>query len=1016
MRQRKPSDLVLIEDIFTDEQLSYYQKNSCAFIYDVVFHEMSKYHVQDGFFISEQQEQVLDALSDATPKTSVVSGKGLGKLHSISSKIPMFYGGFKNAGDIRPGDVVIGSDGKPTTILMIHPHENMKINKMVFSGGLVANVGDDHLWNVWKRSARPMKTMSTSEIKKYLEVIDNKRENGGKSKKCVPTVGRPFIQMCEPVQYEKRELPIDPWFLGVMIGDGILTDSTPRLSNPEEDIVNRVSTFCEKIVIQKDTCDRRLLGIPNHFKQVGLHGKRSWEKFIPEDYLYSTVEDRVKLLQGLCDTDGYVTSGSTVEYCTVSEQLAKQVQQLTRSLGGVATISVNDVPKYTYKGETLTGRTVYRVFVTFTNDICPVSSEKHLKKWTGKNQRTNVYIKSIEFSHYEDAVCFTVDAPDSLYLCDDYIVTHNTALGSLATLWFATCFPEPKVAITAPTAPQLNAAFWPELNLWLGRSLVRDIFTHTSERMYYNARPKNWWAEPRTARKPESMQGLHATHQLIIIDEGSGVDDNIFRAIDDTQTGEHNLTLAISNGTKTNGWFFDSHHTDKIDWVTHQFDAMDSPFVNKQKAQKLIEKYGWEHDIVRVGIRGMFPKGNEDSFIQYEDVRAAMSREYTPKKDDIVSMGLDVARMGPDQTVLFIKWGLKVFKPIIRSKSKLNDTLDWLISNIKTFRKEHNISSLIRIKIDDTGMNGLVDFLKPYSHDLNIEVVSCVFSSGNGDDVYADIISRMWGSARDQLEKLSVEDNDRLCEELSSRRVSYANGKIKIESKETYKLKYGDSPDYADAFILMCFDEKSSNNVITHFDRYSTNYVRGTIDYIGNAEIFCSIVYSKNHDVSVVKGVWDGYRFLIIDEFFRKADIAETISFIKRTPNEEVIGNDTMFGTRGNDIRSQYSRYGVYVRQNKFSDINGGIQLINMLAREKRFITHAQCTNVLGQLDTWNMETSGVEQLSRFGLCHAIAALASKLKPKIVPEKPIVIAESDYGRDPNPTSFDYSSLNPWEFM
>jgi hypothetical protein len=122
-----------------------------------------------------------------------------------------------------------------------------------------------------------------------------------------------------------------------------------------------------------------------------------------------------------------------------------------------------------------------------------------------------------------------------------------------------------------------------------------------------------------------------------------------------------------------------------------------------------------------------------------------------------------------------------------------------------------------------------------------------------------------------------------------------------------------------------------------------------------------------------------------------------------------------MFGTRGTDIRSQYSKHGLYIQQNRFADVNGGIQLINMLSKEKRFVVHASCIDVLSQLDEWNMETTGTAQLSQYGLGHAIVAMASRLKPKIMPETQIVYQPTDYGRDDSRT-VDYTDVNPWEFM
>ena len=119
----------------------------------------------------------------------------------------------------------------------------------------------------------------------------------------------------------------------------------------------------------------QLLRESRELRELGMMGKLSYEKKIPEEYLFASVGQREALLQGLCDTDGYVRTGSSIEYSTSSVELCLQVRDLVRSLGGIATVSVREKPVYTYKGQKKFGRTNYRINIRFVDsNIIPVSS------------------------------------------------------------------------------------------------------------------------------------------------------------------------------------------------------------------------------------------------------------------------------------------------------------------------------------------------------------------------------------------------------------------------------------------------------------------------------------------------------------------------------------------------------------------------------------------------------------------------------------------------------------------
>jgi hypothetical protein len=135
------------------------------------------------------------------------------------------------------------------------------------------------------------------------------------------------------------------------------------------------------------------------------------------------------LLQGLFDSDGFVHQPGAIEFCSVSERLAEDVCFLIRSLGGSAKLSRKKAT-FTYCGEKREGQLAYRIYGSFTNGIIPVASEKHGDKWQPPQWAIRHTIREIQPAGRKLCQCIKIDAIDSLYVTDDFIVTHNTTFGA----------------------------------------------------------------------------------------------------------------------------------------------------------------------------------------------------------------------------------------------------------------------------------------------------------------------------------------------------------------------------------------------------------------------------------------------------------------------------------------------------------------------------------------------------------------------------------------------------------
>jgi replicative DNA helicase len=163
---------------------------------------------------------------------------------------------------------------------------------------------------------------------------------------------------------------------------------------------------------------------------LGIYGHTAESKFIPQQYLEASKEQRWELLRGLMDTDG--TAGNkqgTPSYCTISRRLAKDVVRLVRSLGGVAKIGKPQKKHFKYKGEMRTGQPAYIIVVRVPDPTRVFFLKRKLALVKPRKHDMRLKFTHIKPVGEKEAVCISVSHPSKLYITDDYIVTHNTTLG-----------------------------------------------------------------------------------------------------------------------------------------------------------------------------------------------------------------------------------------------------------------------------------------------------------------------------------------------------------------------------------------------------------------------------------------------------------------------------------------------------------------------------------------------------------------------------------------------------------
>lgn len=410
--------------------------------------ELIECNVEDG--VGPRDEEQVDVMRFITEPDKVNrvlnlrtgGGKAL-KLNAFI-KIP---GGWSTMGDMKVGTTVTAWDGTPCKVNGVFPQGKRPVYKLTFGDGRTVEADADHLWKVHNGRYRrhdsgfggtnPWSVMDTMAVKKLVDE--------GKYRISVP--------LCLPEDGPEIDLPVDPYMLGLLLGDGCLTGKDISLSKPDRFIFDEaekvISKFDVKLVERTRNGGCLTMGFSkkskgtNKFsdalKKLGVMGRGALTKFIPEEYMLGSLEQRLGIIQGLMDTDGYIDTKGTCTFNTSSYELAENMQYLIRSIGGIATMHYRSEPVYTYKGEKLIGHPAYRVGIQHPTPgiLFRLPRKKERANNNGRLAKNlNLKIESIEYIGEAETQCISIDHPDHLYVTDGFTVTHNTAMGLMAIAHF----------------------------------------------------------------------------------------------------------------------------------------------------------------------------------------------------------------------------------------------------------------------------------------------------------------------------------------------------------------------------------------------------------------------------------------------------------------------------------------------------------------------------------------------------------------------------------------------------
>ena len=416
------------------------------------------------YVMRDYQDNIIKKVLENKERLSMINlptGYGKAIRNSTKVKIP---NGWKNIEDIQVGDLVMGSNGEYANVTGVYPQGVKDIWVVKFADGRSLDVSKEHLWQVLspdlegnnKRKAKDYKlaVVDTHFLSEYFNTL---------SKNPVNITSRMYIPLVKPEKGVYKAFVIHPYILGVLLGDGGISGKDVNIHCSDKGVIKHVENLldpdyyikvykdtstCPKYTIKrrdKNTCSTNIYR--QELKRLGLMGTKSYTKFIPEEYMTASLEQKWELIRGLMDTDGYVDRSTgrngagvradgticvgNIKLALSNERLIKQIQEIIWSFGDIARLTVKH-PFYTYKGERLPGRPSYRLSIRSKTPKAYFTREskrgERLQETSQYSETLKLRITDVEYKCQDEATCIAVDSPDHLYVAEQYIVTHNTSV------------------------------------------------------------------------------------------------------------------------------------------------------------------------------------------------------------------------------------------------------------------------------------------------------------------------------------------------------------------------------------------------------------------------------------------------------------------------------------------------------------------------------------------------------------------------------------------------------------
>lgn len=377
------------------------------------------YQIQAPIGISEK-------FKEGFKKCLLVLYMGLGKCHTLGTRILMYDGSAKKVEDIKEGDLLMGDDSTPRTVLSLARGREDCYN-IIPTKGEVWGANKSHILMLQKyvhRRGRGLPGYDKIIVEKTVDEY-NKLSDSQKTQ---------HKQYRVSVEFDEKELPIEPYMLGIWLGDG--NSNNTQISCPDKEVTDYFCEYFKKIGVKTEQVEKRE-GFCVSYRAFMTDDKKSNylnvklreldllnNKHIPLIYLANSRRNRLELLAGLLDTDGYYSQGC-YEIATKFESLKDGICHLAGSLGYAV------YWKCVEKGIKSTGFKGMYYRVQLSGDMSEVPVKIKRKKADIRKQKKDVLTTAIrtEFIGEQDYYGFMIDG-NGRYLLGDFTVTHNTFVAS----------------------------------------------------------------------------------------------------------------------------------------------------------------------------------------------------------------------------------------------------------------------------------------------------------------------------------------------------------------------------------------------------------------------------------------------------------------------------------------------------------------------------------------------------------------------------------------------------------
>jgi len=380
--------------------------------------------------------------------TTIAGYAGSGKAQPNNTKIPT-PNGYIEIGSLKVGDLVFNQKGIPTKVLNIFPQGKKPLYKVTFKDGRYSYCADDHLWTYYTQSNKKC-TSSTKEI------LEQGLTNNSGFKYAIPANGAAI--------YSEQDFPVDPYMLGVFLGDGCCKEKYLTVSSETDEIPNYIGEIIGATPIKNSSNNYNWTfewSDENNFKQAEWIGGNNsyrttirkkpktedyfnifqdyimvnaYDKDIPDCYKKGSVQQRLALIQGLMDTGGSISACErryNLRFTTTSLKLINSFQEILWSLGYSSTI-MQDTRSSKY-----TNGVCYSLNINIPNEEKykffklkrKLSLAEEAKQYHKRKNYQKIPIVNIEDCQREvEMTCIYIEDEDHLYLTEQYIPTHNTTL------------------------------------------------------------------------------------------------------------------------------------------------------------------------------------------------------------------------------------------------------------------------------------------------------------------------------------------------------------------------------------------------------------------------------------------------------------------------------------------------------------------------------------------------------------------------------------------------------------